>query len=334
MKKIIGLLLVVVSFMVGSSFVNAETFTAEQIKDKFFTTRFKDILSSESGEIVIDGNKLVVRYPGENNTLQDITYFTVENNAISWVNPLGENFSSGDPVGETISDMFFYFLAANAIESVKLLANVDEKIVLDADKTYSYATDGYEMSFKHLEENVENGKVSTDRLLTFKLSLDKDTVVALFAANGVEGETIDDYAKSILPVVSYGDVTDSKVSLYAKANANDFFNTQLYCVLYRSDAVDGEFKALNEDNPIPCDGETAYVDKDLNANTTYYYKAFTIGGSNFGDVISVKTEVAKGARNPKTGWSSIYVAIGIVVIMMGVCIITILNKKDVFKKSI
>ena len=137
-----------------------------------------------------------------------------------------------------------------------------------------------------------------------------------------------------MPTISVDNITTDSITVYATVNSSESdMSKKFFCAIYRSSSADGEYELVS-DFQVNCSDGVGFVDTDLQSGTTYYYKAITVGGSKYSDVISATTlnnDVKNDKNvsdNPKTGLNKIYFAFGcgIISLIMSIIILIYHNK--------
>lgn len=126
-----------------------------------------------------------------------------------------------------------------------------------------------------------------------KISLNSELITKLAKTYGVDlkEEEKESLFKDATPIVKIGEeVTSSTVwlSAYIEGYEEEKKEETPLCNFYRATSKDGEYELISEWQ-TPCLGEVSIQDEGLKPNTTYFYKAKVVGGSNYSDSVSVTT---------------------------------------------
>ena len=198
-----------------------------------------------------------------------------------------------------------------------------------------YNTYGFYIKSEPYEYTDENGSTSGDFCRYLKLSLDSEKISKLVEKYGVDvndGNVVESNDK--MPTISVDNITTDSITVYATVNSSESdMSKKFFCAIYRSSSADGEYELVS-DFQVNCSDGVGFVDTDLQSGTTYYYKAITVGGSKYSDVISATTlnnDVKNDKNvsdNPKTGLNKIYFAFGcgIISLIMSIIILIYHNK--------
>lgn len=145
--------------------------------------------------------------------------------------------------------------------------------------TYNIIPEEQKMPF------VRQGKVFDEigSITYLKLSLEQDKIRDFIEENG------DKYIRGLMnetPTLSSNNVTTSSISLNAKVDKT-YDEYQASCYLYRSNSQDRDYSIVaTVDN---CLNGSVITDKDLEANTTYYYKIQFVGSNKMSSPIAMTT---------------------------------------------
>lgn len=210
------------------------------------------------------------------------------------------------------------------------LAGYEDKTIFsdDADFTNTYETYGFTLTTEDfdIQKTDEYGTETLSGTLFrhFKISLDKNKIDALIAQYGIAEDEVDpnkELIKGLTPTLEATKVTDSSVTIQPHIDYTNFNpDYDVLCYIYRSDSEDGEYVKLDGD-PVSCIKTSGYIDKDLKANTTYFYKTVVTYSDKFSDPIKVTTKEA--GKNPKTGINYPVITISLIMIstLMGLVVI-------------
>ncbi len=241
----------------------------------------------------------------------------------------GNDFISFDRENEKINlddekkIMIFQNVFYSFLFTIINMSTGEPYIDLDADFKETYDEYGLYIEKK---QSIFNGEPN-DYIIHGKISLDTDKITALEKKyRNVSYDTNNQGGKNyITPNIVIKSVTENSVSLiatYEKENT-DYDRLEQYCDIYRSTTKDDENKYVKiNDKAIYCNEEI--IDKDLESNTKYYYKAiFASSGEEFGDIVEVITKKDEiGINNPQTGGKDIITIIIPLLISIGIIIYT------------
>lgn len=315
MKK---LLLAMAMFFISIGVVNAKTLTIEEISNKInsegtFTTVVDS--SNNSIDLNLSGNKLLtLKYTD--------SYIFYEDNRT----PITEEMAN--------EQLAVYIGLASVMDAVNKLSGVVDKklpeesnIPIETDEFFN--TYGVLMRSEEYSFTSEHSTSSGDFVRLFKYSLDTEKIYNFYEQYGVKDT---DPMADVKPVITAKDVTSSSVKLEVSSTATG--TSSVFCDIYRSTSENGEYVKIN-DVAVVCDANSHGIiieDKNLNADTTYFYKAKTqFEGSKFGDVIQVRTlAVPTPTKNPKTGVEDYLLPISLIIVFSFIGI-TIANKLSYIK---
>lgn len=116
--------------------------------------------------------------------------------------------------------------------------------------------------------------------------------IMLVSVISVYADESEEIAK-LVPTIEATEITENSISVKATVEHDIEGLDEVMCAIYRADTENGDYKNITMDGYVNCSGALSFVDKDLNSNTTYYYKAIVEGGTNYSEVISVTTKDGK-----------------------------------------
>ena len=107
----------------------------------------------------------------------------------------------------------------------------------------------------------------------------------------------------------------------------------MYADIYRATSIDGEYIKINSEKIDYSKGMVTFVDRNVESNKTYFYKAIISDSTIESDILTAKaletTVSTQSVENPKTGISSPFIIIPITITFA--LLYFILKKKSLFK---
>ncbi len=319
--------------------VYAKTITVDDVVEEYKNTfHYKTI--SESNEydahfIINKNNKNIVLI----NKGEELLALDYTDDYIEYSGPVIEN------VGTTYNWAFMYGMKG-LVESIIRLAGYDNttislkfngesNMLQDENKIIQYKGGN---SFEYDSDVGYKGIL----LEYFKISLNESDIKTLVTTNG---EKINKYIDSV-PTIKLGYITSSSIGINLSMELQDEYDYPS-CYIYRSVSYDGEYEKVQETS---CNGTGTIIDNDLNANTTYYYKAIVNGGNKYSEIVSATTKSEDietnnksdnentnynngetgTTNNPNTGIISITIS-SIILATIGFIIFFVIKKKNYFK---
>ena len=311
MKKIIKVMIVTSLAFIITSKVYARTITITEVSKEFNESEavksFKELGNDTSSRIDEENNKLDI-YSND----EKLVSFDYGNDYIMYQD-------LDTVITEENADNGFASMIYSGIimETILKISGYENKAIRDDYlTTENYNEYGLEFETEEFSFENENYGVSGDYLRKFRMSLNTEKIDALMEEYGedIEEDTEDnENVRDLVPSFEVKETTESSVTFHLELDGTDTESEDtIFCSIYQSDTEDGEYKETENGLKFNCSGPTDITFDDLESDTTYYYKAKVIGGSNYSDVVSVTTKNTKEAttgiiekgkvtKNPDTG---------------------------------
>ncbi len=160
--------------------------------------------------------------------------------------------------------------------------------------------------------NDDDTTLTSTMVKKFKVSFDKEKIANLVSTYGqTYNPNID------LPIINFGDVSDSRVTLSVDivySFIEDFVQEIPICNIYRSEIKSGDYTLIGT---VACDGYNYFYDNDISKGKEYFYKASVVGDDdNYSHVYSTVAISNKSVLddNPDTGLSIAYVICSLILV--------------------
>ena len=197
---------------------------------------------------------------------------------------------------ETASDQFIDALLLGALsEGIINLSGFDAGQLNEIPDNFVFDFDryGFYVRTEDYSFDVDGSVASGDFIRDFKIGFDTDKI-----ANYVEDVGYKEDAPALtdkVPTVKIVKKTSSAITINVFVDDSDNYE----CELYRSTTKNGNYESLGT---IGCYNKNMnFVDDSIKKNTTYYYKAKSVGGDTFSKIVSTGTSENGDVVNPKTG---------------------------------
>lgn len=209
------------------------------------------------------------------------------------------------------------------VKSILKLGGYDYDFILDNSTNYGYEDYGISLELGQYTYDSDDIHLDSSYVTYFKMSLDTDKF-STFADkldddNDNDNEededrgTEEDIISTLKPIIEYENVTDNSVTIYPYVDYEFDDDREVFCYIYRSFERDGEYEKIDE-LAINCTKKmVGSALKNLDSDTTYYYKALIVGGTKFSDALEVTTlKRVEEVENPETS-GAIYYLVGIII---------------------
>ena len=202
-------------------------------------------------------------------------------------------YTGGTPTDGNNSEEYRKHLIYNAfLDSLFSLAKVKDCYSVDYIVSYENNFDKYnvELVYTDYKYNVKNDAGETvekdsSYISDFKIGFDGDKIT-VFAEAYAKSKHFDLVPKLNMKIID-GAVSYNFKLDYTKENDDDV----PYCIVYRSDSLDGTYTKIGNDNmSVSCEerSDGVYlVDDTAVSGSTYYYKAQVVGSDKFSNILKV-----------------------------------------------
>ena len=136
------------------------------------------------------------------------------------------------------------------------------------------------------------------------------------------------------PALGYTSTKNNEITLQICFKDPNISSTYpVYADIYRATSIDGEYIKINSEKIDYSKGMVTFVDRNVESNKTYFYKAIISDSTIESDILTAKaletTVSTQSVENPKTGISSPFIIIPITITFA--LLYFIVKKKSLFK---
>ena len=335
-RKIIGIMLAMILFIPNTVFA---TTTLVNIDDVVTTFNNSRTISSYDG---LFGIKTQMKANKTANTL-DVSVDLDENftNKFKFTNEYIELDNKDFDLNK--DNMEKYFLQSIQIfgitDALINLSGFENKTLKENTKSVNY--DKYEMILEteKITINEENNGVTIDGSIEyikyFKISLDKTKIANLVKDYGTDIKEYENpFLDDLKPALGYTSTKNNEITLqicFKDPKVSSIY--PVYADIYQATSIDGEYIKINSEKIDYSKGMVTFIDKNVESNKTYFYKAIINDSEIESDILIAKaletTVSTQPVENPKTGISSPFIIIPITITFA--LLYFILKKKSLFK---
>lgn len=335
-RKIIGIMLAMILFIPNTVFAASTLVNIDDVVTAFNNSR---TISSFDGLL---GIKTQMKANKTTNTL-DVSVDLDETltNKFKYTNEYIEldnrNFT---PSEENMGQQFLQSVQIlGIVDALINLSGFENKTLKENTNPTNYDKYGLTLETEEIILDEENNGItingSIEYLKYFKISLDKTKIENLVKDYGTDIKEYENpFLDDLKPALGYTSTKNNEITLQICFKDPNISSTYpVYADIYRATSIDGEYIKINSEKIDYSKGMVTFVDRNVESNKTYFYKAIISDSTIESDILTAKalqtTVSTQSVENPKTGISSPFIIIPITITFA--LLYFILKKKSLFK---